>query len=143
MNELSYAGTSIGGLIGPRDGQTTKHKRSLMRVFRRPLAWLVITLSLALLAAAVHADDGQDLLVAASIGDLQQVRALLEKGADINQQFSNGASALVVASQNGHIAIVRALLDRGAKVDQQVEDGVTALVSASHKIGRASCRERV
>ena len=53
------------------------------------------------------------------------------KGAKVNMQHSNGASALFVASLNGHTETVKFILDKGAKVNMQRSDGVSALIAAS------------
>ena len=87
--------------------------------------------ALILMSAVGCASAGEDLLKAALAGDLAQVRALLEKGADIDQQDRDGATALILASQQGHEGIVQALLARGAEIDHQAKIGITALFIAS------------
>ena len=87
--------------------------------------------ALLFMSGVAHASDGEDLLKAAYAGDLAQVRALLEKGADIDHQAQTGATALIIASQNGHEGIVQALLARGAEINHQTNDGATALYIAS------------
>ena len=77
--------------------------------------------ALLLMSGVAHASDGEDLLKAAYAGDLAQVRALLEKGADIDHQAQTGATALIIASQEGHEGIVQALLARGAEIDHQAK----------------------
>ena len=73
--------------------------------------------ALILTSAVAHASDGEDLLKAASDGDLAQVRALLEKGTDIEHQNRAGTTALIAASLQGHERIVQALLAKGAEID--------------------------
>ena len=87
--------------------------------------------ALILTSAVAHAGDGEDLLKAAAAGDLAQVRALLEKGTDIDHQAQTGATTLIVASQEGHEEIVQALLAKGAEIDHQAKNGFTALTIAS------------
>ena len=87
--------------------------------------------ALLLMSGVAHASDGEDLLKAAYAGDLAQVRALLEKGADIDHQAQTGATALIIASQEGHEEIVQVLLARGAEIDLQAEFFGTALITAS------------
>ena len=81
--------------------------------------------ALILTSAVAHASDGEDLLKAASDGDLAQVRALLEKGTDIEHQ--NRAGHL----RTGTRGVVQALLAKGAEIDHQAKTGVTALYIAS------------
>lgn len=58
------------------------------------------------------------LLEAARNGNLGEVKAALEAGADINTHESNEESytALHLAAMNGHNLVVKALIDRGADV---------------------------
>ena len=86
--------------------------------------------ALLLMSTVAHAGDGEDLLKAAFTGDLAQVRALLDKGTDIDHQAQNGATALIIASEQGHGGIVQTLLAKGANVNLRVNDGGTALKHA-------------
>ena len=52
-------------------------------------------------------------------GDAAAVRALLDKGADVNAKFRYGATALFKAAERGNAEIVRILLERGADVKVQ------------------------
>ena len=63
---------------------------------------------------------------------MEVVRALLDRGADINQAENSGYTPLYIASQNGHVDVVRALLDRGADINQARNDGATPLMLAKH-----------
>lgn len=54
---------------------------------------------------------------AARKGDAVMVRALLDKGADVNAKFRYGATALSYASDKGHTEVVNVLLERGADVN--------------------------
>src|SRR5262249_53462177 len=54
------------------------------------------------------------LLFAVRAGSIDGTRALLDAGADINDQLSDGESALVVATANAHWELASLLLDRGA-----------------------------
>src|SRR5436190_9935812 len=49
-------------------------------------------------------------------GDVTQVTALLDKGADVNAKFRYGATALFKAAERGHLEVVKLLLARGADV---------------------------
>lgn len=72
-----------------------------------------------------------DLLIASGRGDIQAVKALLAKGASVNVQTKEGATALIFAAQNGYIDIVKALLAKGAEMNVQTKTGETALILAS------------
>ena len=98
---------------------------------------------LALLALAVAAPASaqapapalnDQLYEAARKGDAAEVRAVLDKGADVNAKFRYGATALFKAAERGHTEVVRLLIERGADVN--VKDtfyGETAMTWALGK----------
>jgi ankyrin repeat protein len=56
------------------------------------------------------------LLLAASSGDSEIVRALLAKGADVSGKFTqNGKTALMLATEKGFTEVIRLLREAGAK----------------------------
>ena len=57
---------------------------------------------------------------------MEVVRALLDRGADIDKAMDDEATPLHMASQNGHVEVVRALLDQGADINK-TWNGVTPL----------------
>jgi ankyrin repeat protein len=54
------------------------------------------------------------LLFAVRAGSIDATRALLDVGADVNDQLSDGETALVVAAANAHWELASLLLERGA-----------------------------
>ena len=66
------------------------------------------------------------LLFAVQLGQLDAVRTLLEVGADVNDTFPDGTSALVVAAMNGQHEVAIHLIDQGADVNA-AEQGWSAL----------------
>jgi ankyrin repeat protein len=64
-------------------------------------------------------------------GDLNQVRALLQRGTDPNQVDSTGNHPLADAVAAGRLEAVRILLAAGAKVDAGSPSGKTALIEAA------------
>ncbi|MGH9336421.1 MAG: ankyrin repeat domain-containing protein, partial [Vicinamibacteria bacterium] len=58
--------------------------------------------------------SGESLADAASSGDLEQVRMLLEQGADVNLALGDGMTALHCAARNGNLAIAEDLIRAGA-----------------------------
>ncbi len=62
-----------------------------------------------------------ELVLAASLGDLQQVEKLLESGINANQIDDDGYSALHAAAENNHLAIVKLLLQHGANLNYKAQ----------------------
>jgi ankyrin repeat protein len=73
----------------------------------------------------------QALAESALVGDLQQVRRLVEGGVPVDAPADRKRTALMWASFNGHTAVARYLLDQGANVNAKDADGRGALMYAS------------
>src|SRR5208282_1997053 len=83
---------------------------------------LWVTLAVGLASAAV-AGPAENLIDAATRGDMGAVQALLAEGADVNARTANGATALILASEEGHREVAQALLAKGADVNAKASDG--------------------
>ena len=99
---------------------------------------LLTLLAFALAPAAAAQDPKQalneQLYEAARKGDPAEVRAVLDRGADVNAKFRYGATALFKAAERGHTEVVKLLIERGA--DVTVKDtfyGATAMTWAMEK----------
>jgi hypothetical protein len=95
-------------------------------------------LALAFTLTAVAQDPKQalneQLYEAARKGNAAEVKAVLDKGADVNARFRYGATALFKAAERGHTEVVKLLIERGADVN--VKDtfyGATAISWALQK----------
>src|SRR5258708_18479040 len=79
-------------------------------------------------------DANEDLLAAVRKQDVPSVKALLDKGANVNAKSPYGATPLFFAADRGNMEIIKLLLDKGADVN--VKDtfyGATALTWAAEK----------
>jgi formylglycine-generating enzyme required for sulfatase activity len=77
--------------------------------------------------------SAEELIAAAESGNTTLLKALLEKGADVNATTKNDATALMVASIKGHIETVKLLIEHGANVNAVANmEGTTALAFASN-----------
>ena len=76
--------------------------------------------------------DRTDLFDAASDGNVEEVKKLLEKGADPNAQDGYGDTPLHKAASGGRVDVVKLLLERGADPNIQDKDGNTPLHKAAY-----------
>lgn len=85
--------------------------------------------------ALIHAkykEDGMEALhYAAQNGNVLVARVLIDNGAEIDCQMTDGNTPLVIASYYGCFDFVRYCIGAGAKVNHQIHDGASALMMAS------------
>src|SRR6185437_5549203 len=85
-------------------------------------------LTAVLLSAMAGAAFAQaDIADAASKGNTTEVERLLKRGADVNAQQADGATALQWAAYRGDAKLAELLLKAGAKPDLANRDGATPL----------------
>jgi ankyrin repeat protein len=70
----------------------------------------------------------QDWRQATRLGDLAQVRWLLEQGADINAKDEHGQTALMNAAHAGQTDLVRLLIEYGADLNITAKYNLSALM---------------
>lgn len=69
---------------------------------------------------------------AASIGDVEAIQALVDKGANVNEADGSGCTALHWAASSRNVEAVQLLLDKGAHVNVTIDaDGRTPLHRAA------------
>jgi ankyrin repeat protein len=93
-----------------------------------------VLLSLVPFPAALADDLGDSLLSATRKGDVAQVKALLDKGADVNSKTRYNQTPLFFACDRGNFEIAKLLIDHGA--DLSIKDnfyGATPLTWALEK----------
>jgi hypothetical protein len=99
--------------------------------FRR-ISGALVALLVTLCAAGQDLEE--ELFAASRRGDLAAVKALLDKGVDVNAKWRYDTTALLMASGRGHLEVVKLLIERGANVN--VKDtfyGQTPLSSAAQR----------
>ena len=62
---------------------------------------------------------------------IDAVRALIEKGADVNAMDERGGTVFMLAAEKGHTGICVLLLEKGADINAKDEDGWTALMKTA------------
>lgn len=71
------------------------------------------------------------LLVAATRGDTETAKLLLEAGVKTDVRAADGATALIRAARAGHVEIVMLLLEAKAEINASDKEGTTALMGAA------------
>jgi ankyrin repeat protein len=82
-------------------------------------------------AAKDKSSLNEKLIKAAREGDIEEVKQLLDNGANVDARDFIGRVPLMLASANGHVEMVRLLLEWKADVDAKDEDGDNALARAA------------
>jgi ankyrin repeat protein len=63
-------------------------------------------------------------------GDVDVVRELLRRGADVDSRDRNGQTALMLAAHAGYREVVETLIDHGASLNVTAKFGLSALMLA-------------
>ena len=71
------------------------------------------------------------LMDAAKSGDIEAVKDLLKRGADVDALSEKEKTALHYSAANGHVEVVKLLLEYGAMINARDRDGHTPLMLAS------------
>jgi len=104
--------------------------------FSRGWTWKLSALLMVLVLSAATADD-PPVADAARKGDLIEVRALLNAGADVNASHGDGMTALHWAAESGDVEMVRTLLFAGAFPDAVTRNGEYTPLHLASRAGHA------
>jgi ankyrin repeat protein len=74
---------------------------------------------------------GTPLHIAAAMGNVEQVRQLLDDGADVDAEKTDGNTALHGAAALGHAAVVDLLIEAEANIEAVGQSGATSLMVAA------------
>ncbi|MBD3810066.1 MAG: ankyrin repeat domain-containing protein [Sulfuricurvum sp.] len=93
-------------------------------------------------ANSAREDNNKTILMYACwVGNIDAVKHLVEKGADINAEDSGGATALHLAAWKNHTQIALYLIEKGASGSALSKDGMTpldvALMRENQEISKA------
>jgi len=76
--------------------------------------------------AEINPPGWTPLAYAASAGQTEVVRYLIESGAKVDAPSANGTTPLMMAARGGHAATIDLLLAKGADINHQNENGASA-----------------
>ena len=71
--------------------------------------------------------------IAAQNGQVEVIKMLASRGADINADNGVGASPVCVAAGNGHVDVIETLAELGADLHKPTHNGTTPLYVAAHE----------
>jgi tetratricopeptide (TPR) repeat protein len=97
------------------------------------LSTLIILFCMCLAPTAYAGELENKLMSEAINNNAKEVRALAEKGANVNAKDSDGATALIWAAYYGNTDVVRVLIEKGADVNAGNNKKQTALHLAADK----------
>ena len=88
-------------------------------------------------AKQAEQDPDDMLFFAASMGDIEKVKAAIKKGADVNSKHVNQNTALHAASVQSKYDIMKLLIENNADVNAKNQDGLTPLMVVAFETGDA------
>jgi hypothetical protein len=100
-------------------------QEEVMKKFISPRIYFKISCLLILVSSVLLTGCAPALLRAANLGQVDTVKELLDKGADVNEW--NGGTVLFAASEGGNPDVVKLLIERGANVNTMSDRGDSAL----------------
>ena len=75
--------------------------------------------------------DKNELIWAAKRNNADEIKKLIENGADVEFTDDEGVTALIYAAQGGNVEAIKILIEKGADIEAKDKHGCTALVYAA------------
>src|SRR5262249_35295942 len=97
------------------------------------LAWMVHEPN-CVHSAPPRTDLNAELFTAIRDGDRISVKALLRRGAGVNERDEDAATALMHAAADGDLPTMKLLLEEGADINATSKSGATALLWTLHDV---------
>ena len=88
---------------------------------------------LSLFVKAARFKMADTLVWAVKNGDLEQVKALVVEGTNLNEELMNGRMALHYAADYGQTEVIAFLVSKGANVNLPDKHGITPLLAAIYE----------
>ncbi len=73
-----------------------------------------------------------DLIAAASAGDVERAQKLIGSGTDVNACTDYQVTPLIEAARMGHTRMMKFLLEKGSECERRRQEGRTALIVSMH-----------
>ena len=124
------------------DLRTGKHNACLHIGHAKSVCLFVVCLAI-MFAIGCGKHDPSALNNAAASGDIELVKFLISKGADVNAKGIGDISPLHLAAISGHIEIVEYLISKGADINAKTHYGLTPLDFSKGRGGNEVGREAV
>jgi ankyrin repeat protein len=102
------------------------------RMLRKCLSYLVVC-TLLMASGLATAQSLEDVLRAATDGDLVTLQKLIERGTSPDTSDPDGQTLLMLAARSGHLKVVQYLVEQKASVTRKSKVGDSALMVASLK----------
>ncbi|XP_071846169.1 uncharacterized protein [Apostichopus japonicus] len=131
LSSCSSEGSSTRKVSSDRNEK--RRKSSLGSILGRKLSFGFLR-NLSYAEGELTDQGGQTaLMCAAQLGNLDLVKELLQREADVRAMDEDKWTPLIFAAREGHLDIVKALVDKGSVIDHADVNGWTALMWASYK----------
>ena len=106
----------------------------MMMKIHKTLHIISLATMITMLGIAAYSAPNMDFFQICRRGTIEEVRAAIENGADVNAKQQSGQSALFSAVQNKNLDVVSLLIKKGADVNARDNEGFTVLMMVASMI---------